>query len=258
MITYSVIFSRNGVKTTTKRTANKAKRIRQQMTDSLFSDQSIAKDKQAMESWLHQKPDSTSVAQFTPGPGIGKLDLKFDIAHLRDALDICVSRQGYKGDMQEEGFAALPLTRIPGDSEVSANDLSGRYWLRPDDSYQEVAREEFVDEAAFNEFDPAFADTYFAEVYKALTARFAIGRMRVLSKGLFNCNSWHRDPEPRLHIPILTNPGSLFVVNHHVTHLPADGSVYFTDTRGYHTAMNGGEQRRVHIVAALPDGLVTS
>ena len=49
MITYSVIFSRNGVKTTTKRTANKAKRIRQQMTDSLFSDQSIAKDKQAME-----------------------------------------------------------------------------------------------------------------------------------------------------------------------------------------------------------------
>jgi hypothetical protein len=41
------------------------------------------------------------------------------------------------------------------------------------------------------------------------------------------------------------------VVNHHVTHLPADGSVYFTDTRGYHTAMNGGETHRVHIVAAL-------
>ena len=41
------------------------------------------------------------------------------------------------------------------------------------------------------------------------------------------------------------------MVNHHVTHLPADGSVYFTDTRGYHTALNGGETRRVHIVAAL-------
>ena len=56
------------------------------MTDSLFSDQSIAKDKQAMESWLHQKPDSTSVAQFTPGPGIGKLDLKFDIARWKPAF----------------------------------------------------------------------------------------------------------------------------------------------------------------------------
>ena len=211
-----------------------------------------------MQTWLNKRPDSGSVAQFTPGPGIAKLDLRFDIEQLREALESCISRQGYKGDMQEEGFAALPLTRIPGNNKVSANDLSGRYWLRPDDSYEEVAREEFVDEAAFSEFDPAFADTYFAEVHKALVARFAIGRMRILSKGLYNCNSWHRDPEPRLHIPIITNPGSLFVVNHHVTHLPADGSVYFTDTRGYHTAMNGGEHRRVHIVAALPDGLVTS
>ena len=82
--------------------------------------------------------------------------------------------------------------------------------------------------------------------------------MRVLPKGLYNCNSWHRDPEPRLHIPIVTNPGSLFVVNHHVTHLPADGSVFFTDTRGYHTALNGGETRRVHIVAALAYPPVTS
>ena len=82
--------------------------------------------------------------------------------------------------------------------------------------------------------------------------------MRLLSKGLFNGNSWHRDPEPRLHIPIVTNPGSLFVVNHHVTHLPADGSVYFTDTRGYHTALNGGETRRVHIVATLAYPPVTS
>ena len=82
--------------------------------------------------------------------------------------------------------------------------------------------------------------------------------MRVLSKGLYNCNSWHRDPELRLHIPIVTNPGSLFVVNHHVTHLLADGSVYFTDTRGYHTALNGSEPWRVHIVAALAHPPVTS
>ena len=41
------------------------------------------------------------------------------------------------------------------------------------------------------------------------------------------------------------------MVNHHLTHLPADGSVYFTDTRGYHTAINGGEETRIHIVAAL-------
>jgi hypothetical protein len=48
-----------------------------------------------------------------------------------------------------------------------------------------------------------------------------------------------------------TESVALFIVNHHCTHLPADGSVYFTDTRGYHTALNGGDQPRNHLVAAL-------
>ena len=109
-----------------------------------------------------------------------------------------------------------------------------------------------INEINFSEFNPKFTGTYFEHVHEELAKRFPVGRTRVLSKGLYNCNSWHRDPEPRLHIPIISNPGSLFVVNHHCTHLPADGSVYFTDTRGYHTALNGGEESRVHIVAALP------
>ena len=75
--------------------------------------------------------------------------------------------------------------------------------------------------------------------------------MRVLSKVIYSFNSQHRDPEPRIHIPIEINPGSLFIVNHHLTYLPADGSVYFTDTRGYHTALNVDEETRTHIVAAL-------
>ena len=208
-----------------------------------------------MASWLQDRPDSSRVAEFVPGPGIQKLSLKFDQEKLVEALNICLGRQDFQGNMQDEGFAALPLTRRPGQEEVTENDLSGRYWLRTQD-YIEEPREDFVDEAAFSEFDPAFAGTYFEDVWKELTARFPIGRMRVLSKGLYNCNSWHRDPEPRIHIPVISNPGSLFIVNHHVTHLPADGSVYFTDTRGYHTALNGGEERRVHIVAALPDGFV--
>ena len=153
--------------------------------------------------------------------------------------------------MQEQGFAALPLTQRPGQTEWTSNDLSGRYWLRADESYTEEPREDLVAEDQFSEFNPQFTGTYFEEVHQELARRFPIGRMRVLSKGLYNCNSWHRDPEPRLHIPVITNPGSLFVVNHHVTHLPADGSVYFTDTRGYHTALNGGDHHRVHIVAAL-------
>ena len=216
-------------------------------------DNDIGADKELMKSWLERTPDAPSVSGFQPGPGINKLNLQFDIEALKAALEDILLTQEFFGDL-DSGFGAIPLTRMPDRSDVSANDLSGRYWLRPDNDLQEVAREDFVDEAAFTELVPECKDTYFELVHKALIARFPIGRMRILSKGIYNCNSWHRDPEPRLHIPITTNPGSLFVVNHHVTHLPADGSVYFTDTRGYHTALNGGESTRVHIVAALPDG----
>ena len=208
-------------------------------------------DTVAMEGWLANRPDTESVMHFTPAPGIARLNLRFDIAQLRAALAKCMSRMEYQGDMKDQGFAALPLTQRPGQTDWTANDLSGRYWLRGDDRYLEEPREDLVAEDAFSEFNPAFKGTYFEEVHAELSKRFPIGRTRVLSKGLYNCNSWHRDPEPRLHIPITTNPGSLFIVNHHVTHLPADGSVYFTDTRGYHTALNGGETTRVHIVAAL-------
>ena len=204
-----------------------------------------------VERRLSSPPETESVAGFVAGPGIERLSLTFDIDRLRSALEECLRRADFMGGMQETGFAALPLTQRPGQTEWTENDLSGRYWLRGDDRYVEEAREDLVPEIDFSEFNPDFAGTYFEHVHAELSRRFPIGRMRVLSKGLYNCNSWHRGPEPRLHIPVLTNPGSLFVVNHHVTHLPADGSVYFTDTRGYHTALNGGETRRVHIVAAL-------
>jgi len=208
-------------------------------------------DTSFVDNALKSNPETQSVAGFVAGPGIEKLALKFDIAALREALDECLKRESFQGDMQEQGFGALPLTQRPGQTEWTANDLSGRYWLRGDERYIEEPREDLVAEVDFCEFNPKFRGTYFEHVYQELTKRFPIGRTRILSKGLYNCNSWHRDPEPRLHIPIETNPGSLFVVNHHVTHLPADGSVYFTDTRGYHTALNGGETRRVHLVAAL-------
>ena len=200
---------------------------------------------------LLDRPDTESVAHFKSGPGIQKLPVEFDIGKLRSALDQALKITQFKG-AAEDGFGAFSLTRRPGVEVETANDLSGLFHTRVDDSYQEVVREEPVNEHAFTEFVPSLRDTYFLHVWETLKAIAPIGRMRVLSKGLFNCNSWHRDPEPRLHIPIISNPGSLFIVNHHVTHLPADGAVYFTDTRGYHTALNGGETHRVHIVAALP------
>lgn len=213
--------------------------------------QTMDPDVALIESRISVPPETESVAHFREGPGICRLALRFDIARLREALEECLKRSSMMGGMQDEGFAALPMTRRPGQTEWTENDLSGRYWLRADERYVEEAREDLVPEIDFSEFNPTFKGTYFEHVHMELSKRFPIGRSRLLSKGLYNCNSWHRDPEPRLHIPVVSNPGSLFVVNHHVTHLPADGSVYFTDTRAYHTALNGGGTHRVHYVAAL-------
>ena len=221
------------------------------MSDNIDKQAAVQTDRDRMIAWKQSMPDTESVAHFKPGPGIERLDVAFDIEKLQAALHQVLALSEFKGDI-DAGFGALSLTRRPGVEKETANDLSGLFYTRVDNTLEEVKREERVDEFAFTEFVPLFADTYLKEVWDTLREIAPVGRMRLLSKGLFNCNSWHRDPEPRLHIPIVSNPGSLFVVNHHVTHLPADGSVYFTDTRGYHTALNGGESRRVHLVAALP------
>ena len=65
--------------------------------------------------------------------------------------------------------------------------------------------------------------------------------------------SWHRDPEPRLHIPIYTNPGAIMVIDKTAHHMPADGSVWVTNNLKYPNSFNGGEENRVHLVACVLD-----
>ena len=210
---------------------------------------SIIDDVKEMGTYIDRQVDIDSVASFKGNENIIKLNFKFDIQLIREALDEIKSKSEFKTVWS--GFPALAMTKRKGHSADNDKDLVGRYYMRVDDSYQEIAKDELIDEAQFSELVDIFKGTYFETIHKELVARYPIGRTRILEKGSFNCNSWHRDPEPRLHIPIYTNPGALFIVNHHCTHLPADGSVYFTDTRCYHTALNGGDQPRTHLVAAL-------
>ena len=73
---------------------------------------------------IASRPDSRSVAEFVPGPGIERLSLSFDIEALRETLVECLRRSDFMGGMQDEGFAALPLTQRPGQTEWTENDLS--------------------------------------------------------------------------------------------------------------------------------------
>ena len=87
--------------------------------------------------------------------------------------------------------------------------------------------------------------------YKTLSKKFKLGRVRLLLKEPRSTLSWHKDPEPRLHIPIITNLGCSMVIENVAKHLPADGHVTITNNTKYHNFFNGGEQSRVHLVACV-------
>ena len=181
-------------------------------------------------------------------------DLKFDIKKLQQALSYVLKIKNYDDANGISNFGAICLNQIPGKPDsIKGNNARGVYWTKPDHSGKEALRDKMINERAYTEFVKDFEKTYFKEVYEQLSKKFKLGRVRILLKQPRSTLSWHRDPEPRLHIPIITNPGCIMVIENVAKHLPANGSVYITNNLKYHNAFNGGEENRVHLVACLPD-----
>tara|TARA_B100000579_G_scaffold429269_1_gene440756 strand:+ start:1560 stop:2183 length:624 start_codon:yes stop_codon:yes gene_type:complete len=181
-----------------------------------------------------------------------KLDIKFDINKLRLACNQVLKIKGFDTSLGIPHFAAIPLNQIPGDPEsIKGSKVRGVYWTKPDSTGKEVSRDVKIDESKYTEFLKEFDHTYFREVYDQLTKKYKLGRLRLLLKEPRSTLSWHRDPEPRLHIPIYTNPGAIMVIDKAAHHMPADGSVWVTNNLKYHNAFNGGEENRVHLVACI-------
>tara|TARA_B100000029_G_scaffold176693_1_gene173995 strand:+ start:2248 stop:2838 length:591 start_codon:yes stop_codon:yes gene_type:complete len=181
-------------------------------------------------------------------------DLKFDPKKLQQALIEVLKIKKYDDAGGISNFGAICLNQIPGNPDsIKGSYARGVYWTKPDHTGKESTRDQVIDERAYTEFVKDFEKTYFKEVYEKLSKKFKLGRVRILLKQPRSTLSWHRDPEPRLHIPIITNPGCIMVIENVAKHLPANGSVYITNNIKYHNAFNGGEENRVHLVACLPD-----
>ena len=180
--------------------------------------------------------------------------IKFDINKLQTALKEVDQRVARQSPLGERDINAICLTQIPGDpNSITGGNVRGLFWTKPDSTYEEVQREKPIDEEKYSEFVKLFEDTYFKEMYDALTKKYKLGRVRLLWKLPRTTLSWHRDPEPRLHIPIVSNFGARMCIDTEVHHMPADGSVWITDNTKYHNAFNGGEEDRVHLVATVLD-----
>ena len=180
-------------------------------------------------------------------------NLKFDIEKLRADLDKILEEKKFNSPGVTH-FGAIPLNQIPNDeNSIKGNNIRGKYWTIADETGKEVSRDVEIDESKYTKLLPEFEKTYFKEVYETLSKKFRLGRVRLLLKEPRSTLSWHRDPEPRLHIPIITNPGCLMVIDNVAMHMPADGSVWVTNNTKYHNAFNGGEENRIHLVACVLD-----
>jgi len=183
-----------------------------------------------------------------------KQELKFDINKLKIACEEVLKIKGFDTSLGIPHFAGLPLNQIPGVPEsIKGHNVRGVFWTKPNSTGKEVQRDKMIDESKYTEFVEEFKNTYFNDVYEELSKHYKLGRVRLLLKEPRSTLSWHRDPEPRLHIPIVTNPGCLMVIDNIAKHMQADGSVWITNNTKYHNAFNGGEENRIHLVACVLD-----
>ena len=178
-------------------------------------------------------------------------DLNFDITRLKNDLDKILKNKKFKSPGVTH-FGAISINQIPNDiNSINGNNIRGKYWTIADETGKEVARDIDIDESKYTQLVPEFEKTYFKEVFETLSKRFKLGRVRLLLKEPRSTLSWHKDPECRLHIPIITNKGCSMVIENVAKHLPADGNVWITNNTKYHNFFNGGEQARIHLVACV-------
>ena len=178
-------------------------------------------------------------------------NLDFDITRLRKDLEKILENKKFNS-LGVTHFGAIPINQIPNDeNSIRGNNIRGKYWTIADDTGREVSRDIEIDESKYTQLIPEFEKTYFKEVYEKLSETFKLGRVRLLLKEPRSTLSWHKDPECRLHIPIVTNKGCSMVIENVAKHLPADGKVWITNNTKYHNFFNGGEQARVHLVACV-------
>jgi len=92
-----------------------------------------------------------------------------------------------------------------------------------------------------------------APYLNSILKEYGMLRTRLLRLKPFDCYSYHIDPTPRIHIPLINDEYCLGIIDDVVYRLPADGSVYAVDTTLRHTFLNGGDYDRLHIVGIKPD-----
>jgi hypothetical protein len=187
-----------------------------------------------------------------------KLPLIFDETKLVDALEQVLEIAPWPEEVlnADKKYHQICLTKreVQRPPQCFYEGSGGVYRTMVDG--QEVIRQQELDERDYCVFIPELNHTYFREVYDTLREFVVkqydgqLGRVRLIKSKPRTALSWHRDPEPRLHVPIITNIGSKMIIEDEVKHLPV-GRAWYTNTIYYHSQFNGGEEDRVHLITSI-------
>jgi len=101
-----------------------------------------------------------------------------------------------------------------------------------------------------------FPETYFkyplwdTPTINRLIDKYGMVRTRIMSSAPKTNLTFHNDLTKRIHIPIISNPDCIMIIEDKIYHLEP-GYVYLTNTTLRHTAVNASWQQRVHIVGCM-------
>lgn len=105
-------------------------------------------------------------------------------------------------------------------------------------------------EEDFTVIRKCFKGTVFEEVYDELKSNANIGRVRLMKMVPNRVLPWHFDYNDRYHYPIKTQIGCNLIIENECLNIPQD-EWWWTQTTKWHTAMNGSNKSRIHIVAII-------
>lgn len=108
-------------------------------------------------------------------------------------------------------------------------------------------------------FDEIHPDLAGSEIERYLAwLPFKVYRTRIMVMVPGRQYTTHKDPTRRLHLPLVTNESAKFIFpdDNLSFHMKGNGMIHMVDTRLSHTAVNEGDEHRIHIVSVIANDTV--
>lgn len=110
-------------------------------------------------------------------------------------------------------------------------------------------------EKDFIRWAPELHDTELLKSIKKIeNLGLKLGRARLMSLKPRSCYSFHFDMTERIHLVIQPDPRAVMIFPPNIiVNIPYDRRFHLVNTTQTHTAMNGGNNERIHLVIALAE-----